>query len=71
MFCENSLLIMVQKPKWANRKQHCNYRKISNHHYVLVIHKIAAKGVHHPPWFSAKKKWGGVEALGNLTQPFS
>ena len=49
MFCENSLLIMVQKPTWQLKKQYCQYRKISNHHYVLVIHKLAAKGVHKPP----------------------
>ena len=71
MSCENSLLIMVQAPQWQKRKQFCTFRKISNHHYVLVIHKIAAKGVHRPLWFSNKKKWGGVDPLGNLTQPFS
>ena len=67
MFCENSLLIMVQAPQWQKRKQFC---KISNHHYVLVIHKLAAKGVYKPPWFYAKKKWGGIDPLAK-TQPFS
>jgi hypothetical protein len=69
MFCENSLLVMVQKPTWQLKKQYCQYRKISNHHYYLVIHKVAAMGVHKPPWFFAKKKWGGIDPLARLPQP--
>jgi hypothetical protein len=53
----------------AQEKQYCNYCQISNQHYVLVIHQLAATGVHRPPWFSAKKKWGGVDPLGNLPDP--
>ena len=63
LFCENSLLVMVQKPTWQTKKQSCTYRKISNHHYVLVIHKVSAMGVYQPPWFFAKKKWGGIDPL--------
>ena len=44
-------------------------RKTSNHHYVLVIHKLAAKGVYKPPWFYAKKKWGGIDPLAKLPDP--
>jgi hypothetical protein len=70
LFCENSLLVMVQKPTWQTRKQCCTYRKISNHHYVLVIHKKSAKGVYDSPWFFAKKKWGGIDPLAkNLPDP--
>ena len=35
----------------------------------MIIHKLAAKGVHRPPWFSSKRNWGGVDPLGNLVDP--